>query len=90
MVCTKMAITYLEQTYGETVIKFPKLHRVVYARTIDGVLAAYQRSHKDHLVDVWLKTNCRGNYYHSPGYLEEKFIEFEDDEDATFFALRWA
>ena len=29
-------------------------------------------------------------YYHSPGYLQEKFIQFEDDAEAMMFALRWA
>lgn len=71
-------------------IQTPILNKVVYAHTTDGTLAAYQRSYKDHLVDVWLKDNCRHPYYHSPGYLTEKFIEFEDDHEAMLFALRWA
>ena len=66
-----------------------KLHKVKYAETTDGVLAAYQRSYKDHLVDAWLEANCKKPYYHSPGYLTEKFIEFEDDAEAVMFALRW-
>lgn len=85
-----MSITYVEQQWGATTIKTLKLHRVVYAKTADGVLAAYQRSYKDHLVDVWLEENCKSPYYHSPGYLTEKFIEFEDDAEAVMFALRWA
>ncbi len=71
-------------------INIPVLHRVVYAQTADGVYAEYQRSYKDHLVDAWLKENCRHSYYHSPGYLREKFIKFECDEDAVMFALRWS
>lgn len=70
-------------------VKFPVLHKVTYARTTDGVLAAYQRSYKDHLVDEWLKENCKHPYYRSPGYLEEKFIQFEDDAEAVIFALKW-
>ena len=70
-------------------IKFPKLHRVVYGETTDGTLAAYQRSYKDHLVDEWLRANCRHLYYHSPGYLTQKFIEFEDDAEAMMFALKY-
>ena len=66
------------------------LRKVVYAETTDGVLAAYQRSYKDYLVDEWLKVNCKKPYYHSPGYLTEKFIEFECSKDATMFALKWA
>ena len=65
------------------------LYKVVYAETADGVLAAYQRSYKDWLVDEWLEKYCQSPYYHSPGYLTEKFIEFECERDATMFALRW-
>ena len=71
-------------------INFPVLHKVVYAHTTDGVQATYQRSYKDHLVDTWLESNCRHGYYRSPGYLKEKFIQFEDDHEAVMFALRWA
>jgi len=70
-------------------IKFPKLHRVVYAETTDGTLAAYQRSYKDVLVNAWLEANCKKPYYHSPGYLTQKFIEFEDDAEAVMFALKY-
>lgn len=70
-------------------VTFKKLHKVKYAETVDGVLAAYQRSYKDHLVNEWLEANCKNPYYHSPGYLTEKFIEFEDDQEAVMFALRW-
>lgn len=65
------------------------LHRVVYAHTLDGVVAQWQVSYKDYRVNEWLKENCQHPYYHSPGYLEEKFIEFEDDKEALLFALRW-
>ncbi len=71
-------------------INFPVLHKVVYAKTADGVQAQYQRSHKDYLVDTWLEENCKHGYYHSPGYLKEKFIQFECDEEALMFALRWS
>ena len=70
-------------------VRVPVLHKVVYAQTTDGVLASYQRSYKDCLVDTWLKANCRSPYYTSPGYLTEKSIQFEDDEEAVIFALRW-
>ena len=49
-----MAVTYVEKKYGLTGVKFPVLHRVVYARTTDGVMSAYQHSYKDHLVESWL------------------------------------
>lgn len=70
-------------------VKVPVLHRVKYAETVDSVQALYQRSYKDCLVDTWLQTNCQSPYYRSPGYLRVKFIEFEDDEEAVMFALRW-
>ena len=70
-------------------VKTPVLHKVVYAPTTDGVPASYQRSYLDHLVDIWLEGNCKSRYYHSPGYLTEKSIQFEDDAEAVIFALRW-
>ena len=84
-----MTITYTTPWADMPTIKFPKLHKVKYAVTVDGAMAAYQRSYKDCLVDQWLEDNCKCNYYHSPGYLKEKFIEFEDDKEAVMFALRW-
>ncbi len=84
-----MSITY-KSLISFPGIQIPVLHRVVYARTTDGVYAEYQRSYKDHLVDAWLKENCRHPYYHSPGYRREKFIESECDEEAVLFALRWS
>ena len=81
-----MTITYKPLKIAPTIM-VPVLHRVKYADTVDQVLSMYQRSYKDHLVDSWLKYNCKHPYYHSPGYLREKFIEFECDEDAAMFAL---
>lgn len=86
-----MAITYVDVNFGtDSTLKVPKLHRVVYAHTEGDVPAYYQRSYKDRLVDAWLVENCKHPYYHSPSYLHEKFIEFECDEEAVLFALRWA
>jgi hypothetical protein len=71
-------------------MKTSKLYRVVYdRREHEVVLAVYQYSYKDHLVNAWLDENCQGRCYHSPGYFQEKFIEFEDSQDATVFALKW-
>jgi hypothetical protein len=86
-----MAVTYKQVELGGIRLTMPVLHRVVYdARVDDAIPAMYQYSYKDHLVNAWLKENCKNPYYHSPGYDREKFIEFEDDEEATLFALRWA
>jgi hypothetical protein len=68
----------------------PKLYKVVYAKTIDGVQAQWQISYKDYVVNEWLKENCKNSYYHSPGYLDEKFIQFEDEKEAMWFSLRFA
>lgn len=83
-----MAITYKDWDFmpGKQI---PVLHTVHYSTSTDGVDAKYQRSLLDHHVDAWLVENCRAAYYHST-YHRDKFIQFEDDEDAIMFALRWA
>ncbi len=83
-------ITYTHPWPDVPQLRVPVLHKIVYAQTVDEVQAIYQRSYKDHLVTEWLKANCRHPYYTSPGYLREKFIEFECDEEAVLFALRWS
>lgn len=70
-------------------VKVPKLYKVVYANTIDGVQAQWQISYKDYIVNKWLEENCKYPYYHSPGYLTEKFIEFTDEKEAMWFSLRF-
>ena len=85
-----MAVTYNYPWSDMPHFGVPKLHRVVYAHTFDGVPAQWQVSYKDYRVNEWLEANCKHPYYHSPGYMKEKFIQFECDEDATLFALRWA
>jgi len=81
-----MTVTYKITSMG---LKVPVLHKVIYAHDL-GMPAEYQRSYQDHLVDEWLKENCKHPYYRSPGYLPEKSIQFECERDATWFALRWA
>ena len=80
-----MTVTYKTNSIGLTV---PVLHRVVYDR-VEAELTLDQ-SYKDYLVDEWLRANCRYPYYHSPGWHPERSIQFECDEEATLFALRWA
>lgn len=85
-----MTITYQPMLEGCDVVERPVLHRVIYDRRIDqNIPAKFQRSLKDFHVDAWLEINCNNPYYHSPGYIHEKFIEFEDDAEALMFALRW-
>ena len=83
-----MTITYKTTELG---IQVPVLHKVVYDRsdTID-LLSQYYYSYKDHLVNEWLKQNCCHPYYHGPGYLREKSIQFECSDEALLFALRWS
>jgi hypothetical protein len=85
-----MAVAYKTLWPELPQVKVPVLHRVVYAHTVDGSMAQWQVSYKDYQVNQWLSDNCQHPYYHSPGYLTEKFIEFECDEEAVMFALRFA
>lgn len=57
-------------------LRVPVLHRVHFTR--------YRFAE----MREWLKQNCQGSWYTSPGWTEN-FVEFEDDVDATAFALRW-
>ena len=50
----------------------------------------YHINAEDYQLNTWLKENCKGYYYHSPGWMKEKFIQFEDDHDAVMFALKWS
>jgi hypothetical protein len=83
-----MTVTY-KPVPGFPEIKTPVLHRVNYTDDTD-LTDWYLYTDKDLLINEWLKENCQGNYYHSPDYLPEKFIQFEDDHDALLFALRWS
>lgn len=71
-------------------VEFPVLHRVVYGYSNNQIDDLYHRGYLDIEVDAWLKSNCRSPYYHSPGWNPEKSIQFEDDEEAFRFALRYA
>lgn len=77
-----MAVTYIEQDLGGwTKVKFPVLHKVCYTDNGEAGLI--------YTIDQWCKENCKGRRYHSPSW-SGNFIEFEDDEDAALFALRWS
>jgi hypothetical protein len=83
-----MTIIYKHSKYLN--VRVPVLHKVVYDRRLgENVPAKFQRSLLDVNVDAWLEENCEYGYYHSPGYIHEKFIEFEDDKEAFMFALRF-
>lgn len=59
-------------------VAVPVLHRVYYS------------ADKGENVRDWLLSNCQEPFYTSPGWVLKSFIEFEDDQDAFKFALRWA
>lgn len=58
-------------------LQVPLLHRVYFTKYRFGEMRE------------WLNANCRAPYYTAPGWTGD-FVEFEDDADATAFALRWA
>lgn len=72
-----MAITYSNPWPNMPTVRVPKLHRVHF------------RHHNALLMRAWLVANCQAAWYVSPGW-SGNFVEFEDDQDATAFALVWA
>ena len=86
-----MAVTMIEQSIGTTTYKAPKLHKIVYAtRTADNWTG--KPSYLDpkfYEMEAWLKENCQHPYYHGGAWERDSFIEFECDEDAMMFALKW-
>lgn len=87
-----MAITY-KRPFMDASTKVPILHKVCYgepAKTLYGPQSAFQLwPRHDVAVLEWCEANCKAAWYRSPGYCDQTFIEFEDDEDAVMFALRW-
>jgi hypothetical protein len=74
-----MTVTYKILWDDMPHVKIPVLHRIRYDKNnID----------KDEMYS-WLKANCKGNFYSSLYPNPHHIIEFEDDEDAVMFALRW-
>ncbi len=70
----------IEYTYPwpeQPTFKVPKLHRVHYN-------PKYNRGE----VQYWCKENCRAPSYMG-GSWAGTFVEFEDDQDAVMFALRF-
>ena len=67
---------YTQPFLPECEVAVPVLHRV------------YFNSDQEHEVREWLKDKCQDKYYTTPDWAG-CFVEFEDDEDASIFALRW-
>lgn len=68
-----------KRPYEDINITVPVLHRVYLSDR-----AWYYRQ------SSWCRENCRAPFYFAPGWTEKFFVEFDDDEDAVLFALRWA
>lgn len=73
-----MAITYVTPWEDYPTLRVPKLHKVSYD-------PKYTWSH----VYYWCKENCRAPSYTAMAWAGT-FVEFEDDEDAVAFALKFS
>lgn len=62
----------------------------VIGPNVPKLYRAYYSSKRDY-VDVyrWCKENCKGKFYFSFSY-KRGSVEFENDEDMIWFALRWS
>jgi hypothetical protein len=60
-------------------LKVPKLHDVQYNNAYTGG-EIYR----------WCKENTRAPFYTAPSWTGKCLVQFEDDQDATMFALRFA
>lgn len=72
-----MAVTYVENILG---FKVPKLYTVHIPREKCSRKQLY----------AWCNINCKGAFYIIPSWCENAGCQFEDDNDATMFALRWS
>ena len=71
-------ITYIHPWEELPTLRVPKLHRVNYN-------AKYNWGE----IHRWCKDNCKAPSYMSMEWMG-KFVEFEDDEDAAVFALKFS
>lgn len=71
-------ITYTYPWPEQPTFKVPKLHRVQYNPKYN-----WGEVHR------WCKENGRGPFYMAMSWAGT-FVEFEDDEDATVFALKFS
>lgn len=87
-----MSVTYVERYIGTTKVDFPVLHKVVYKvrgpNNWSGSSPVWTTANF-YEMEQWLKDNCQHPYYHGGAWERDCFIEFECDEDAMLFALRW-
>ena len=60
--------------------KVPKLHNVIISN----------ENYNYRTLSEWCAENCKGLYYLIPEWSKNIGCQFEDDEDAALFALRWS
>ena len=82
-------ITYTTPWAALPEVKVPRLHRVTYGYSA-SFWDRYEWNLKDRTIRAWCDEHCYAPFYFHAGYTNEKFVQFEDDQDAVLFALRWA
>ena len=65
-------------------ILIPVLHDVIVREGEIFSRKEYEEIYK------WCRDNCKEPFYIFPSWTLKIGAQFEDDEDATMFALRWA
>lgn len=76
-----MVVTYHKAYKGS--IDVPVLHDVVIREN-----EVFSRDEYEAILD-WCRYNCKGRFYIFPSWLAKIGAQFEDDEDAILFTLRW-
>jgi hypothetical protein len=71
-------ITYTHPWPEHPSVKVPRLHRVKYNPKFNWGEVHY-----------WCRENCQAPAYMAPDWAGT-FVEFEDDEDAVVFSLRFS
>ena len=81
-----MAKTYITSPILPN-LSYPKLHKIVYCsrNKYSPLTTEYQEISAN--IRRWCEQHCKEPYYVSPGWTDEIFVEFEDDEEAMMFAL---
>lgn len=85
-----MAITY--RLDPKLLVRTPILHEVIVDKAEPWFapqgIRKRDRAAWDKEVIKWCKENCKAKFYLLPSW-DRAGVEFEDDEDAVMFALRW-
>jgi len=81
-------ITYRDADFG---IRIPVLHDVVLRIEPSFSLDRMSQLLEDYTVmHKWCEQNCESNFYFYPSWTGKLGAQFENDEDAVMFALRWS